>query len=76
MEVEIDESCNQIIARLQPAAGDLRMVMTVSDDYGSRTYRDEAKKLRAWQTAGAEEHLIRHVYGDQACRRPRSGHAT
>ena len=29
MEVKIDESCNQIIVRRQPAAGDLRMVMTV-----------------------------------------------
>ena len=29
LEIAIDEDCNHIIARRQPAAGDLRMVMTV-----------------------------------------------
>ena len=29
MEVSIDEICSQIIARRQPAAGDLRMILTI-----------------------------------------------
>jgi len=63
MEVDIDEQCTLILAKRQPAASDLRMVLTLSKAVRDlEGCGDEAQKVAKMAIALAEEGVAPNGY--------------
>ncbi|MCC6380753.1 MAG: phosphate signaling complex protein PhoU [Burkholderiales bacterium] len=65
MQIQIDQQCSQIIAKRQPAAGDLRMVLTIvkiTNDL--ERIGDEVKKVAYKATSAEDDRLVQVRFYD------------
>ena len=62
MQIDMDQACSQIIAKRQPAAIDLRMVLTVTKIVNDlERVGDETKKIAKKASQSAQDHRLTQV---------------